>query len=86
MRKPTREKRDDMELRQVMAEEGSRGKPQPVYAVSLDFRRRMRFAAELLADPGCDREHYVEAIRDHFGLADGSPEFLLFLKAWDECH
>jgi hypothetical protein len=85
MRRPTTEKRD-MELRHVMAEEGSRGKPQPVYAVNLDYRRRMRFAAELLADSNCDREHYVEAIRDHLGLPDESPEFLLFLKAWDECH
>jgi hypothetical protein len=83
--KQDREKRES-ELRQVMAEEGSRGKPQPVYAVNLEYRRMMRLAAELLADPNCDREHYIEAIRDHLGLQDESDEYLLLLKAWDACH
>jgi hypothetical protein len=85
MMKPSPEKRD-IELRHVMAEEGSRGRLQPVHVVNLEYRRTMRHAAELLADPNCEREHYVEAIRDHLGLPDGSPEFLLFLKAWEECH
>jgi hypothetical protein len=85
MKKPSREQRE-VDLKDVIAEEGSRGRPQPAYAVSLDYRRKMRQAAELLADPNCDREYYVEVIRDRFALPDGSPEFLLFLKAWDECH
>ncbi len=83
--KQPRERRE-LDLRHVMAEEASRGKPQPIYAVSLEYRRMMRLAAELLADPCCDREHYIEAIRDHLGLQDGSDEYLLLLKAWDECH
>jgi hypothetical protein len=84
MNKQSQEDRET-ELKDVMVEEGSRGRPQPVYAVSLDFRRRMNFAAKLLADDNCDREYYLEAIRDRFGLQDESPELLLFLKAWDEC-
>jgi hypothetical protein len=80
------EDKNDAELRQVMAEEGSRGRARPRRAVSLEFERQMRAAGEKLADPGCDRQDYIALIRDDFGLPEGSPKFLLFLKAWDDSH
>ena len=76
----------EKDMRQVMAEEGSRGRARPKRAVSLELERRIRIAADRLADPGCDRETYTALIRDDFGLVEGSPEFLQFLKAWDDCH
>jgi hypothetical protein len=79
-------KKRELELRQVIAEEGSRGRLRPVNAVSLERQRRIRVAAKFLENPGCDRETYIELIRDDFGLPDGSPEYLLFLKVWDESH
>ena len=73
-------------LQQVMAEEGSRGKARPVRAVTLERERRIRRAANMLADRNCDKREYVALIRDDFGLQEGSPDFLLFLKAWTERH
>lgn len=83
MKKPNTEKRDT-EMRQVMAEEGSRGSKHPISAVSLEHQRRIRRAARLMADANCDKRRYMAVIRDDFGLQEGSPEFLKYLKVWDE--
>jgi hypothetical protein len=83
MKKQSKEQRD-IELQRLMAEEGSRGRPQPARAVNLELQRRMRVATKLLADKNCDKRTYMAAIRDDLGLPDGSPEFLLYMKAWDE--
>ena len=83
MKKPNKEKRD-LEMQQVMAEEGSRGTGHPVHAVSLEHQRRIRRAGRLLADKNCDKRRYMALIRDDFGLEEGSPEFHQYLKAWDE--
>ena len=80
MKKPDQ----DVELGQIMAEEGSRGRRQPVRAVSLEMQRRIRRAAQLLADKNLDRRDYIALIRDDFGLPEDSPEFREFLKAWDK--
>jgi len=73
----------DTELRQVMAEEGSRGKRHPVRAVDLERLRRIRRAGELLANRECQKQDYLNLLRDDFGLKDGSAEFLEYVKAWD---
>jgi hypothetical protein len=85
MKKRTREQRDQ-ELKQVMAEERSRGRRQPTHAISLENRRRLNLILKLLADRNCDRRRYMEVIRDDFGHPDGSPEFARYMKIWDERH
>lgn len=75
----------DLELKQVMTEEKSRGRAQPVSAVSLERQRRIRAAAKKLRDPGCDKRQYADLIRQDFGLSDDSPEFLQYMKIWEEC-
>jgi hypothetical protein len=84
MKKQSKEQRD-VELQRLMAEEGSRGRPQPVRAANLELQRRIRVLGKLLADKNCDKRRYMAVIRDDFGLPDGSAEFLLYMKAWDEC-
>jgi hypothetical protein len=85
MKKQSKEKREE-DMRQVMAEERSRGRSQPVHALSIEMRRRIHVAARLLSDKNCDKRQYMAIIRDDFGLPDGSPEFLQYMKAWDESH
>jgi len=68
----------------VMAEEGSRGRPQPVRAVSLERKRRMRAILRLLADRDCDKRRFMTVIREDFGLPDGSVEFLRYMEVWDK--
>jgi hypothetical protein len=72
----------DTELRQVMAEERGRGSRRPVKAETLQKQRRLRKAAEMLANKECDKRDYLSGLRE-LGLQDGSPEFLEFVKAWD---
>jgi len=83
MKKQSKEQRE-LELQQVMAEEGSRGRSRPVRAVNLELRRRWRVVEKLLADKNCDKRTYIAAIRDDLALPDGSPEFLQYMRAWDE--
>ena len=78
-----KKKDKDTELQQVMAEEGSRGRRHPVRAVDLERVRRIRRAGELLADRKCQKQDYLNLLRDDFGLKDGSAEFLDYVKAWD---
>ena len=76
----------DRELQQLMAEEGSRGRRQPVRAITIEQKRRLRVIKGLLEDPTCDKRRFMQVIRDDLGLAEGSPEFHLLVKAWDELH
>ena len=75
-------KKKDDDLQQVMAEERSRGRRHPVRAVTLERERRIRKAAEMLANKECLKRDYLNGLRD-LGLKDGSPEFLEFVKVWD---
>jgi hypothetical protein len=72
----------DVELKQLMAEEGSRGKKKPVRAVDLEQMRQIRRVAKMIEDPECDREQYQDVIRDDFGLEEESPLFLRYMKLW----
>jgi hypothetical protein len=76
-------KKKDVELRQVMAEEGSRRKRHPVKAVTLERQRRIRKAIEMLMNKGCEKRDYLSGLRD-LGLKVGSPEFQKFETVWDE--
>jgi len=76
-------KRDqDTDLQQVMAEERGRGSRRPVKAETLEKQRRLRRAAEMLANRDCDKRDYLSGLRE-LGLRDEAPEFLEFVKVWD---
>ena len=75
-------KDQDTELHQVMAEERGRGSRRPVKAETLEKQRRLRRAAEMLANRDCEKRDYLSGLRE-LGLQDGSPEFLEFVKVWD---
>ena len=77
-----KKKNQDTELQQVMAEERGRGSRHPVKAETLEKQRRLRRAAEMLANRDCDKRDYLSGLRE-LGLRDGSPEFLEFVKVWD---
>jgi hypothetical protein len=65
----------------VIREETSRGRKQPKKALSIERERTIRHIARLLAEPNCDRETFLQAIRD-FGLTDESPEYRQLLALW----
>jgi hypothetical protein len=75
---PDDESRDQED---IQAEETSRGRKQPVKALSRERQRMIRRIAQLLANPNCDQETYLEAIRA-FGLKDESEEFRQLLALW----
>ena len=77
-----KKKDKDTELQQL-AEESSRGRRHPVRAVDLERVRRIRRAGELFAGRKCQKQDYLNLLRDDFGLKDGSAEFLEYVKAWD---
>jgi hypothetical protein len=72
---------EDQDLRDVQAEETTRGKKQPKKALSLKFRRLITEAARMLRDPRCDRETDLEVIRE-FELQEDSQEFRQLLALW----
>jgi hypothetical protein len=74
----------DVELKQMMAEEGSRGRKQPVRAADLEQRRQIRRIAKLIEDPECYMKDYQAVIRDDFGHEEGSPMYLRYMKLWRE--
>jgi len=65
-----------------MAEETTRGRPQPRKAVTLARQRMIKKLADMLADPSCDKRTFLAVIRD-FEISDGSPEFLQLCDLWD---
>lgn len=72
---------EDQDLRDIQTEETSRGKKQPKKALSLARRRMITEIARMLQDTRCDKETYLEIIRE-FGLQEGSEEFRQLLALW----
>jgi len=77
-----KKKDQDTELQQIMAEERGRGSRRPIKAETLEKQRRLRKAAEMLANMEFEKRDYLSGLRE-LGLQDGSPEFLEFVKVWD---
>jgi len=73
------------ELNDVLQEDTSRGRKQPKKALSLERERAIRRIAQLLANPNCDRETFLETIHE-FGLTDESPEHRQLLALWRKRH
>jgi len=71
----------DQDLRDIQAEETTRGKRQPKKALSLARRRMIAQLARMLQDPRCDKQTYLEVIRE-FGLQEESDEFRQLLALW----
>ena len=69
------------ELRDLRAEETTRGKKHPKRAISLARRRKIAQLSRMLQDPRCNGETYLEAIRE-FGLPEESDEFRQLLALW----
>jgi hypothetical protein len=65
---------EDQDLRDIRAEEITRGKKQPKKALSLARRRMIAEMTSMLQDPRCDMETYLEVIRE-YGLREESDEF-----------
>lgn len=76
---------EENDFRDLLAEETTRGRPQPRKAVTLARRRTIKKLADMLADLGCDKRTFLAVIRD-FGIKDGSPEFLQLCELWDARH
>jgi len=71
----------DQDLRDIQSEETSRGKKQPRKALSLARRRMISEMARMLQDPRCDKDTYLEVIRE-YGLQEDSDEFRQLLALW----
>jgi len=76
---------EKQDLDDILTEETSRGKKQPKKALSLARVRMIRRVGQLLADPNCDRETFLETIRE-YGLQDESAEFRQLLALWRKRH
>lgn len=72
---------DDQDLRDIQAEERTRGKKQPKKALSLARRRMIAEMARTLQDPRCDKDTYLEVIRE-YGLREESDEYRQLLALW----
>ncbi len=75
-------KKKDVELRQVIRSERSRGSRKPVTEETLEIQRQIREIANLLKDEDCGRTKYINVLRD-FGLKDESERFRKLLALWD---
>jgi hypothetical protein len=71
----------DQDLRDIQAEETPRGKKQPKKALSLARQRMITQMARMLQDPRCNKETYLEVIRE-YGLREESDEFRQLLALW----
>ena len=71
----------DQDLRDLQAEEATRGRKQPKKALSLARQRMITRMARMLQDPRCDKETYLEVIRE-YGLREESDEFRQLLALW----
>jgi len=71
----------DQDLRDIQAEETTRGRKQPKKALSLARQRMITRIARMLEDPRCNKETYLEVIRE-FGLREESDEFHQLLALW----
>ena len=79
----SKEKDEAADLRDIMAEERSRGRKQPQKVISLLERRKLRRLFEMITDSRYDERDYLEAIRD-LGPQEGTPEFLYFVQLWHD--
>lgn len=68
------------ELRDLAAEEGSRGRKQPKRLISRERDRKLRRAVGMLTDQNCTEREYLRAIREI--APDGSPEFAKAAELW----
>jgi len=75
----------ERELQDIRAEESTRGTRQPKRALSLEKERWIRRLAAMMANPNCDRETFLEAIRE-FGLTEQSDEYRQILALWRKRH
>jgi len=73
----------DQELRDIQAEETTRGKKQPKKALSLGRQRMITQMARMLQDPQCNKDTYLEVIRE-YGLREESDEFRQLLALWSK--
>ena len=71
----------DQDSRDIQAEETTRGKKQPKKALTLARRRMIAEMARMLQDPRCDKDTYLEVIRE-YGLREESDEFRQLLALW----
>jgi hypothetical protein len=78
------EDKKDADLKQVMAEERSRGRRHPVRAVTLETGRRISRAAAIIANQEFEKRDYLRLLREDFGLQDESPEFQEYEKLWND--
>jgi hypothetical protein len=76
-------KKKDVDLEQVMAEERSRGRRQPVKAGNLEISRQIRKIIRMIENKECTREDYLTVLRGDLGLKDGSARFRECVKLWD---
>jgi len=77
-------KNKDDQLRDLMAEEGSRGRRRPVRALTLERRRRLNRTAQMLANRECGERDFLKVLREDFGLQDDSDEFRRLVKLWHD--
>ncbi len=70
------------DLKDMMAEETSRGRRQQKKAVTLARQRMIRKVAEMLAEPSCEKRTFLAVIRE-YGIKEGSPELLQLCELWD---
>ena len=71
----------DQDLRDIQEKETTRGKKQAKKALTLARQRMITRIARLLQDPRCNKETYLEVIRE-FGLPEESDEFRQLLALW----
>ena len=73
----------DTDLRDVMAEETSRGRKRPKKVRSLEETRRLRNIARLVRRKGYTEEEFISDLSE-FVPDTASPEFRKLLKIWRE--
>jgi len=73
----------DTDLRDVMAEETSRGTKRPKKVRSLEETRRLTNTARLVRRKGYTEEEFISDLSE-FVPDTASPEFRKFLKIWRE--
>ncbi len=76
-------KKKDVELKQVMRAERSRGSRHPITEETLEIQRQIRKTAEMLSSEDWERTEYITVLREDFGLKDESERFRKLLALWD---
>ena len=77
---------DDQDLRDVMADEASRGTRRPHRGLNQKRLRALRQAADMLADEDASWHDYAKVLRDGLGLQENSAEWRSFVKVWNDRH